>query len=122
MKYKVGDRFEWLDKPYIGIITGIYGDQYSYRITEKNTLQESHMTFEHSRVDLETVLIKEKNMVKELVTDVREFVKDNRSVVYTIAIIVLADQFLFKGAFRERLKAIVEKLLCKAEAKVDLVK
>jgi hypothetical protein len=62
------------------------------------------------------------NMLKEVSKDVKQFVSDNRNVVYTIALIVLVDHFLLGGKFRERLTAMCEKLLNKAEAKVDLVK
>lgn len=72
----------------------------------------------------DVVFVKSKgnNMLKEVTQDVRQFVKDNRNVVYTVVLIFLADHFLFKGVFLERLKAMAEKLLKKAEDKVELMK
>lgn len=48
-----------------------------------------------------------------------EFVSEHRNVIYTIALVVLADHFLFDGKFREKLKGLVDKMLCKAEKQLD---
>ena len=58
-------------------------------------------------------------MFKEMVSDVRGFVHENRFVIYTIAVVFLVDHFFFKGTFRERLRATIEKLVCKCEEKIN---
>lgn len=61
----------------------------------------------------------EKNMLKEIATDAKEFVKNNRNVIYTIVVVALVDHFVFKGALRDRLKGLLEKMLNKAEKSVE---
>lgn len=58
-------------------------------------------------------------MFKEMVNDVRGFFHENRFVIYTIALIFLADHFFFKGQFRERIRSTMEKMLCRCEDKVQ---
>ena len=58
-------------------------------------------------------------MLNEVSSDIKCFVKDNRHVIYWIAVAFLADQLFFKGAFRERIHAMVEKLISKVEKKVE---
>jgi len=53
-----------------------------------------------------------------MLQDIRSYIKDNRQVLYTVAMIVVLDHFLFNGAFRERIKALVEKALSGVEKKV----
>lgn len=60
-------------------------------------------------------VVKGHNMLKEIASDMREFIKQNRSVIYTVALVALVDHFVFEGAFRTRLKALVDKFLTKAE-------
>lgn len=53
-----------------------------------------------------------------MLNDLRSYVKDNRQLLYTIALVVALDHFLFNGAFRERIKGLVESLLSSAEKKI----
>lgn len=55
---------------------------------------------------------------KNMLNDLRSYVKDNRQLLYTIALVVALDHFLFNGAFRERIKGLVESLLSSAEKKI----
>jgi hypothetical protein len=57
-------------------------------------------------------------MLKEVVQDVRGFVKQHSGVIYTVALVALADHFLLGGALRTRLQALIEKLLAKAEKSI----
>lgn len=59
-----------------------------------------------------------KNVLKEVFSDLRGYVKDNRELVYTIAFLFIIDHLIFDGAFRERFKGLVDRLLGKAEAKL----
>lgn len=52
-----------------------------------------------------------------MLQDIKKYISDNRDMIYTVAFVALLDQLLFDGAFRERLKALVEGLLVKVEGK-----
>ncbi len=62
---------------------------------------------------------KKEGKMKELLTDAKTFVKEHKSVFYWVAIVALADHFVFKGAFREKLKEVVNKLIGKLEKQVE---
>ena len=52
-----------------------------------------------------------------MLQDIRAYIKDNRQVLYTVAFIVALDHFVFNGAFRERLKGLVDGMLKRVEEK-----
>ena len=58
-------------------------------------------------------------MFSEVAKDVKSFVLEHRSILYFIAIALVADHLLFKDAFRTRLQSIVEKIIAKVEDKVS---
>ena len=58
-------------------------------------------------------------MFQEIVSDVRSFFHQNRFVIYTVAVVFLADHFFFKGQFRDRLRATIEKMVCRCEKKIE---
>ena len=58
------------------------------------------------------------NPLKTVIGDVKGFVKEHRSTLYIIAIVFLVDHLVFEGAFRGRLKGLVDKLLNKAESSI----
>ncbi len=49
---------------------------------------------------------------------VKDYFKKNQDAFITIAIIVLLDNFLFEGKFRERIKSMIENVLTKTEKKL----
>ena len=49
----------------------------------------------------------------------KEYVSKHKDVFYTIAVILLADHFLFKGAFKDKITKIVNNALDKAESKLS---
>jgi hypothetical protein len=59
------------------------------------------------------------DMFKVIGADMKAFIADNKSAIYMIAVMFLADHILFQGAFRERLHGIMNKLLGKVEAQID---
>lgn len=61
-----------------------------------------------------------KTLVKgaPMLNDLRSYVKENRQLLYTVALVIALDHFLFNGAFRERIKGLVESLLSSAEKKI----
>ncbi len=57
--------------------------------------------------------------MKEIINDLKKFVSEHRNIIYTVALVALADHFLFDGKFREKLKGLVDKMLNKAEKQLD---
>ena len=57
-------------------------------------------------------------MFKEIVTDVRGFVREHRFVIYTVSVVFLIDHFFLHGMFRYRLKAIIEKIVGRVEKQI----
>ena len=58
-------------------------------------------------------------MFKELKTDVSNFIKEYRGVIYFTALALLIDHFIFRGVFKARLQAMLESLIAKVETKVS---
>lgn len=59
------------------------------------------------------------NMLKEITTDAKAFIHDNRNIIYWLALAFLADHFFFGGAFRQRLNALVEKMIGRVEKQLE---
>lgn len=51
--------------------------------------------------------------------DFKEYLSKHKELLYTVGILIVLDQLVFKGAFRERLKTFVEGLIGKAQASLD---
>lgn len=52
---------------------------------------------------------------KKMLQSIKEYFEKHKDVVMTLAIIVVADHFLFDGALRERIKAVIDGMLKKVE-------
>lgn len=48
-----------------------------------------------------------------------KFLKDNSSILYTVAVVLVVDHLAFGGAFREKIKSLVEGLLNNAQKQLD---
>lgn len=59
--------------------------------------------------------------MKDIFTDIKGFIKTNNTIIYWIALIFLADHFFFNGAFRERLRSLVNSLIGKVEEQVGAI-
>lgn len=59
-------------------------------------------------------------MFKDLFGDLRGYIKDNRDLIFSIVFVLVLDEYVFKGAFRERLKAVIEGVLKKVENKTGI--
>ncbi len=64
----------------------------------------------------------ETNMITEVAKDLKQFIKDHKSTIYVIAALLLADHFMFNGAFKEKLKGIMSNLVGKVESKLSETK
>lgn len=62
---------------------------------------------------------KEGNTMGEILKDMRGFVRENRSVIYTVALALAVDHFIFKGQFKAKIQEIVEKFLKRAHDTID---
>lgn len=67
-----------------------------------------------------TLVNKQKeNKMKEILKDLGQFLKEHRTVIYTVALIALVDHFILGGKFRDKLKELAEKALTKAHKQLD---
>lgn len=62
---------------------------------------------------------KEKSKMSEMLSDVKNYVREHRSVIYTVVLIVLADHFLLGGKLRHKLEALLNGALDKAQEKLN---
>jgi len=49
---------------------------------------------------------------------IKEFFKKHQDTIYTLAFLLLLDEFVFDGKFRERIKGIMDGMVKKMEKKV----
>lgn len=68
----------------------------------------------------QTQNVKKESYMKELLQDARNFIKEHRTVIYTVALVVLIDHFVFGGQFRDKLKDLTAKFLKKAEDQLHI--
>lgn len=64
---------------------------------------------------------KGKGVFSQISNDVKTFIIEHRSIIYFVAAAILIDHFLFKGAFRERLQSVADRLVKRVEDKVSEV-
>ncbi len=57
-------------------------------------------------------------LIKEGISDVRGFIKENRAVIYWVSLILLADHFIFKGKFKHKLKSTFNALIDRVNASI----
>lgn len=117
----IGDTVEFTDKfPHLSghrgtilkIVPHYHLGEPGYIISGKNPDTPYHNA-NGERFKLIAPPSKGSNMLQ----DIRSYVKENRQVLYTVAFIVALDHFVFNGAFRERLKGLVDGMLKKVEEK-----
>lgn len=60
------------------------------------------------------------HMFKDFFGDIRGYMKDNRDLIFSLVFVLVLDEYIFGGVFRERIKAIVEGFLKKVEDKTHL--
>ena len=67
-----------------------------------------------------SILSKGKAMFKTIANEVVSSIKEHKSLIMLCAALFAIDHFVFKGAFRERFKNLVEALIKKVEDKIKL--
>lgn len=50
---------------------------------------------------------------------IKSYIEKHKDELFTIALILLADEYLFSGKFRHRLEGIVESALKRIEKKIE---
>lgn len=50
---------------------------------------------------------------------VKDYLKDHKQILMTIAVVLVVDHLVFGGAFREKVKSLVDGLLNKAQKELD---
>lgn len=65
--------------------------------------------------------VNQKNQKKKgnIMSGLKEYFEKNKDLIYSIGLIVLVDHFIFKGAFREKIKAMVETFCTKTHAMIE---
>lgn len=63
---------------------------------------------------------KQRGFMAEFFSDVRGYFKDNRDLILTVALVLVIDEFVFDGAFRDRIKKLVNGMLKKAQSKLGV--
>lgn len=81
----------------------------------ERSIQASGMTFQSQSPQIGAK--EQRSMLRELTGDLRGFIKDNRDLIFSVLMVLVLDHYVFAGAFRERLKGVVEGVLHKAETK-----
>lgn len=61
-----------------------------------------------------------KSMFKSVQDDFKGFMKENKSVIYWMALLLILDHYLFEDAFREKLKSLVHRMIGKVEDTLKL--
>ena len=64
----------------------------------------------------------ETNMITEVATDMKKFIREHKSTIYWIMMLLIIDHFFFHGAFKDKLKASMEKFVGKVETKIHEIK
>lgn len=62
---------------------------------------------------------KETNMFGEFKNDMQRYFREHKSLIYTLAMLYLADHFLLKGKLKAKLSELANRLLKTAEDKID---
>lgn len=76
-------------------------------------------TEDQAMAEAERIFTNKGNSMKEILQDAKGFIHDNRNVIYWVALAFLADHFFFNGAFRDRLNALVEKMIGRVEKQLE---
>lgn len=106
------------------LILGVSGNKCSMRLIattdkeqELNRILPDQLVTNFSESNYR--LVTKENKMKEILKDLGQFLKEHRTVIYTVALIALVDHFILGGKFRDKLKELAEKALTKAHKQLD---
>ena len=112
-----------VSKPYTGEVVAIAGTELSIKRDDGASGTGIGGTY---YVDINNKakirIIKSKlevdKLIKEGVKDVKGFIKENRAVIYWVSLILLADHFIFKGQFKNKLRSTFNALIDRVNASI----
>lgn len=110
MNFKTGDKLTYKNDGHIYIFH-YYSCSNSTTIIAINSVN-NNLIHDYSQC---FKLHKENNMLES----VKEYLKEHKSIIMTIAVVLLVDHLVFQGAFREKVKSLVDGLLNKAQKQLD---
>lgn len=93
----------------INMITGSSGGGYSGTISVGTALSSSEDS------------TPKPSLMKTIVSDIKSFITEHRTVIYGLVLILLVDHFFLGNKLTARIKAMAEKMLGVVEKKVDAV-
>lgn len=115
---------ELSDKPYTGVITNIRYTKLSIKRDDGKGGTGKGGTYyaDIANIAAQIRIIKSKlevdKLIKEGISDVKGFIKENRAVIYWVSLILLADHFIFKGQFKNKLKSTFNALIDRVNASI----
>lgn len=59
--------------------------------------------------------------MKTMIDDIKAFIKEHRSIIYFVLVLLIIDRFLLGGKLTDRIKNMAERLLGVVEKKIDTV-
>jgi len=120
IKWSSWDSSNWI------VLTGNWiweNDEVAFLGIRQNGKVEKHWIFNgfkaRGSADCERwILIEEAKKGSTMTKYVKEYFEAHKDTVFTVALIVLLDHFILGGALRDKIKAMVEKLINGAEKKL----
>lgn len=116
---RVGTEFDYVkdDSDYTGIKTG----PDSWTITRGQGRGGPASGWADGRRVIKSITIPPKKgphqMFKDFLGSLKTYLNENRDLIFTVGLVLILDEYAFKGVFRTRLQNLVEGFLSKAEAK-----
>ena len=92
-------------------------DQLSRQYT-KNGSNNISVT-ERNKTTIDSVKTRAYKNMNSFTEDIKNFIKENRSIIYWIIALFLLDHFVFEGKFRDKLKDLAGKMFDKVSKKVE---
>ena len=126
MKYKVGDRVVVLtDKANSaevlvgdeGVVVGVFTT--TYHVTMDKFRAQPGSGGQYWVFRNEDIKLKEKQVMKDLLTDAKSFIKENRTIIYAVTIIILLDHFMLDGKLRGKIESLLSGALDTIKGKLD---
>jgi hypothetical protein len=67
---------------------------------------------------MEDLIEETKNMNNTVTSDIKNFVKEHRQIIYWVVLALIVDHVFLNGQLRSKIKNIIQGLLNKAEASI----
>lgn len=126
MKYKYGDRVVVLadgansatvKQGDEGVVVGVFTT--TYHVTMDTFRAQPGSAAQYWVFRNEDIKLKEKQVMKDLLTDAKSFIKENRTIIYAVTIIILLDHFMLDGKLRGKIESLLSGALDTIKGKLD---